>query len=82
VSCGVIFSNYNGKEKARSIVKDDSFIGCNVNIVAPVALDELSYVAAGTTVTEDVPSGALAIGRSKQENKPGWVAKRNLIKKK
>ena len=82
VSCGVIFSNYNGKDKARSVVKDDSFIGCNANLVAPVELEELSYVAAGTTVTENVPAGALAIGRSKQENKPGWVAKRNLIKKK
>lgn len=82
ISCGVIFSNYNGKDKARSVVGDDSFVGCNVNLIAPVNIDELSYVAAGTTVTEDVPSGALAIGRAKQSNKEGWVEKRNLIKKK
>lgn len=82
VSCGVIFSNYNGKDKARSVVEDNSFIGCNVNLVAPVKVNELSYIAAGTTVTQDVPSGALAIGRSKQENKSGWVEKKGLIKRK
>lgn len=82
ISCGVIFSNYNGKDKARCVVGDDSFVGCNVNLIAPVTVEPLSYVAAGTTVTKDVPSGALAVGRARQENKPGWVEKKNLIKKK
>lgn len=82
ISCGVVFSNYNGKDKARSVVGDDSFVGCNVNLIAPVTVEPLSYVAAGTTVTKDVPTGALAVGRSRQENKPGWVEKRNLIDKK
>ncbi|MBI9014088.1 MAG: hypothetical protein JEZ08_17770 [Clostridiales bacterium] len=82
VSCGVIFTNYNGRDKNRSEIKDNSFIGCNSNIVAPVIVEELSYIAAGTTVTENVPSGALAIGRARQENKPGWVEKTKLITKK
>lgn len=82
VGCGVVFTNYDGKNKYRSEIKDNSFIGCNANIVAPVVLEELSYVAAGTTVTKDVPSGALAVGRAKQENKPGWVERRKLITKK
>jgi len=82
ISCGVIFSNYNGKEKARCTVGDDSFVGCNVNLIAPVTIEPLSYVAAGTTVTETVPTGALAVGRARQVNKPGWVEKKNLIKKK
>jgi NDP-sugar pyrophosphorylase family protein len=82
VSCGVVFTNYDGKNKHRSTVKDNAFIGCNANLVAPVVVEELAYIAAGTTVTSDVPSGALAIGRSKQANKEGWVAKSGLIKKK
>lgn len=82
ISCGVIFSNYNGKDKARSVVGDDAFVGCNVNLIAPVTVEPYSYVAAGTTVTKDVPSGALAVGRARQENKAGWVERKNLIKKK
>lgn len=82
VGCGVVFTNYDGKNKYRSVIKDNSFIGCNANIVAPVVLEELSYVAAGTTVTKNVPSGALAVGRAKQENKLGWVERRKLIQKK
>lgn len=82
VSCGVIFSNYNGKEKARCTIGNDSFIGCNVNLIAPVELEALSYVAAGTTVTKTVPSGALAVGRARQENKEGWVKRKGFIKEK
>jgi len=82
VACGVVFVNYNGKEKSRSVIKDDAFIGCNVNIVAPVEVDNLAYVAAGTTVTKNVPAGALAVGRARQENKEGWVERRKLIQKK
>lgn len=82
IGCGVVFVNYNGKDKSRSVINDNVFIGCNSNIVAPIELEEYSYVAAGTTVTRSVPSGALAVGRARQQNKEGWVAKRNLIKKK
>lgn len=82
VGCGVVFVNYNGKDKNRSTVGDNVFIGCNANIVAPVELSDLSYVAAGTTITKNVPSGALAVGRAKQSNKEGWVERKNLISKK
>lgn len=82
VGCGVVFVNYNGKEKSRSVVHDNAFIGCNSNIVSPVEIEELAYIAAGTTVTKKVPSGALAVGRAKQENKEGWVERRKLIKRK
>ncbi len=76
LGCGVVFTNYDGKHKQRSAVADGAFVGCNVNLVAPVRVGKNAYVAAGTTVTSDVPDGALAIGRARQENKPGWVAKR------
>lgn len=73
IGCGVVFVNYDGKNKFRSTVHDDSFIGCNANIVAPVVIENNSYVAAGSTITKDVPAGALAIARVRQENKEGWV---------
>lgn len=75
VGCGVVFSNYDGKKKHRAVVEDNSFIGCNVNLVAPVTVKKDSYVAAGTTVTKDVPEGSLAVGRVRQENKEGWANK-------
>jgi bifunctional UDP-N-acetylglucosamine pyrophosphorylase/glucosamine-1-phosphate N-acetyltransferase len=53
------------------------FIGSNTQLVAPVKVGEGAYVAAGSTVTEDVPGGALAIGRSRQKNIEGWVAKKS-----
>ncbi len=76
ISCGVVFVNYDGKNKHRTRVGDDVFIGCNANLVAPVILNNKSYVAAGTTVTEAVPEGALCIGRSRQENKEKWVERK------
>ncbi|HKL10645.1 MAG TPA: bifunctional UDP-N-acetylglucosamine diphosphorylase/glucosamine-1-phosphate N-acetyltransferase GlmU [Clostridia bacterium] len=76
ISCGVVFVNYDGKNKHRTKVGDDVFIGCNVNLVAPVIVKNKAYVAAGTTVTETVPEGALCIGRSRQENKENWVERK------
>ena len=76
LGCGVVFVNYDGKKKYRTYVGDNSFVGCNVNLVAPVRVNENTYVAAGTTVTKDVPQDSLAIGRARQENKEGWVTKR------
>lgn len=80
LGCGVIFVNYDGKEKHRTVVEDGSFIGCNVNLIAPVKVGKNSYVAAGTTVTENVPDVSLAVGRAKQENKEGWVKRKGLLK--
>jgi bifunctional UDP-N-acetylglucosamine pyrophosphorylase/glucosamine-1-phosphate N-acetyltransferase len=80
LGCGVVFVNYDGKEKHRSTVGDGAFIGCNVNIISPVDVGSGAYVAAGTTVTQDVPEGSLAVGRAKQRAVEGWVKRRGLLK--
>ena len=77
LGCGVVFVNYDGKKKHRTVVEDDAFIGCNVNLVSPVTVGEGAYVAAGSTITKDVPSGCLAIARDKQKNIEGWVKRKN-----
>lgn len=71
VGCGVIFVNYDGRHKHRSSVGDRAFIGSNCNVIAPVNVGDDAYVAAGTTITEDVPPAALVIGRSRQIVKEG-----------
>lgn len=76
LGCGVVFVNYDGKNKYRTYVGDNAFVGCNVNLIAPVKVNSNSYIAAGTTVTEEVPQDSLAIGRARQENKVGWVVKK------
>lgn len=81
LGCGVVFVNYDGKNKARSRVGDRAFIGCNVNLVAPVHIGEGAYLAAGSTVTRDVPAGALCIARSRESVKEGWVAQRRAASK-
>lgn len=73
IGCGVVFVNYDGHKKHKTIVRDHVFVGCNVNLVAPVEVKEGSYVAAGSTITDEVPPNSLAIARSKQVNKEGWV---------
>ncbi|MDR1573344.1 MAG: UDP-N-acetylglucosamine diphosphorylase [Clostridiales Family XIII bacterium] len=80
LGCGVVFVNFDGSEKHRSVVGDGAFIGCNVNIVSPVVVGDGAYVAAGTTITKDLPAGALAVGRAKQRVLEGWVRRRGLIK--
>ncbi len=80
IGCGVVFVNYDGKNKNRTTVKDGAFVGCNANLVAPVTVSEGAYVAAGSTVTENVEEKSLAIARAKQVNKTGWVEKKNLLK--
>ncbi|MDR1247637.1 MAG: UDP-N-acetylglucosamine diphosphorylase [Clostridiales Family XIII bacterium] len=80
LGCGVVFVNFDGKEKHRSVVGDGAFIGCNVNIVSPVEVGAGSYVAAGTTLTRSLPEGSLAVGRAKQRVVDGWVKRRGLIK--
>ncbi len=75
ISCGVITANYDGRVKSRTIVGDNAFIGCNTTLIAPVNVDKDTYIAAGSTITEDVSEGSLAIARSRQTNKEGWVEK-------
>lgn len=80
VGCGVVFVNYDGKEKFRTTVGDHAFIGSNSNLVAPVNVDEWGYVAAGSTITKKVPEGALSVARGIQRNIEGWVEKKGLKK--
>lgn len=79
-ACGSITVNYDGKNKHKTIVQDGAFIGCNVNLVAPVTVEEGAYIAAGSTVTDDVPRRALAIARVRQNVKHGWRDKSKLEK--
>ena len=76
VGAGTITCNYDGEKKHQTMIGDGVFVGSNSTLVAPVTLADGSYIAAGSAVTTDVPAGALAIGRARQENKDGWVAKR------
>ena len=76
VGAGTITCNYDGEKKHQTTIGAGVFVGSNSTLVAPVTLADGSYIAAGSAVTADVPAGALGIGRSRQENKEGWVAKR------
>ena len=81
LGCGVVFVNYDGSKKYRSVVEDGAFIGCNVNLVSPVHVGKDAYVAAGSTITNDVEDGALYVARSKGRSIEGWVEKRGILKK-
>ena len=72
VGCGVVFCNYNGQIKQKSIVGNKVFIGSNVNIVAPVKIEDFSYIAAGSTINKDVLKNQFAIARSFQTNKDNF----------
>jgi bifunctional UDP-N-acetylglucosamine pyrophosphorylase/glucosamine-1-phosphate N-acetyltransferase len=76
VGAGVITCNYDGEKKHPTKIGERAFIGSDVQLVAPVSVGDGAYVGAGTTVTEDVPAGALAVSRAPQVNKEGWVEKR------
>ena len=78
IGCGTITVNYDGKNKYKTTIEDDAFVGCNSNLVAPVTIGKGAYVAAGSTITKNVPGEALAIGRARQENKEGYVKKLKL----
>lgn len=71
IGCAVVFVNYDGKKKHKTIVKDGAFVGSNSNLIAPVTIEEEAYVACGSTITDDVDKEALAIARARQVNKPG-----------
>ena len=76
LGCGVVFVNYDGKTKNRSRVDDHAFVGCNCNLIAPVHIGENAYLAAGSTVVEDVPADALFVARSRGVVKENWVKRR------
>ena len=79
--CGTVVVNYDGKKKHKTIIGNNSFIGCNTNLVSPVEVEDNSYVAAGSTITKTVKEGDLAIARAKQTNIAGWVEKKNKMTK-
>ena len=72
IGCGTITCNYDGKNKHKTKIGDNCFIGSNVNLVAPVTIGDHVLIAAGSTITEDVPSESLGIARQRQTNKEGW----------
>ena len=75
IGCGTITVNYDGKNKYKTKIGNDAFIGCNSNLIAPLEIGDGAVVAAGTTVTENAPDDALVIARVKQENKMGYAKK-------
>lgn len=75
IGCGTITCNYDGFNKSKTIIGNNSFIGSNTNLVAPVNLGKNTFVAAGSTITDDVPDDSLAIARQRQTNKEGWNRK-------
>ncbi|HWJ79874.1 MAG TPA: bifunctional UDP-N-acetylglucosamine diphosphorylase/glucosamine-1-phosphate N-acetyltransferase GlmU [Niallia sp.] len=75
VGCGTITVNYDGKNKFLTTIEDGAFIGCNSNLIAPVHIGKGAYVAAGSTITDDVPTESLSIARARQVNKEGYKRK-------
>lgn len=73
IGCGTITSNYDGKNKFTTIIKDHVFVGCNSNLIAPVTLEKRAYVAAGSTITDCVPKDGFAIARQKQTTKEDYA---------
>ncbi len=80
VGCGCATVNYNGKNKNRTIVGDNAFIGCSTYLVAPVEIGNNAYTAAGSVITENVPADALALARSRQVIKKDWVKNKKPYK--
>ena len=81
MGCGSITVNYDGQRKHKTIVEDGSFVGCNVNLVAPVTVGANAFIAAGSTITKSVPQHSLAIAREKQiikENYPLTYRQKNM----
>ena len=77
IGAGTITCNYDGKDKHKTTIGDESFIGSNTALVAPVTVGSNATVAAGSVITKDVPDNALGLGRSKQSNKDNWSKKKD-----
>jgi len=80
IGCGVVVVNYDGQKKHKTIVGDNSFVGCNVNLVSPVEVKANSFIAAGSTITEEVPEYSLAIARSRQTIIHDWVIRKGRLR--
>ncbi len=81
IGCGVVFVNYDGKHKNKTVVGDNSFIGCNTNLISPVVVHKDAYIAAGSTITDEVPENSLAIARERQIIKEDWVIRKDMKRK-
>lgn len=81
VGCGAVVVNYDGRKKTRTTVGDHAFVGCNVNLVSPVKINDYAYIAAGSTITDEVPEYSLAIARNRQTIIADWVKRKGLDKK-
>ncbi len=81
LGCGVVFVNYDGKHKNKTIVGDNAFVGCNTNLISPVEVEANTYIAAGSTITDKVPENSLAIARERQVIKDEWVTKKGMQRK-
>ena len=79
--CGTVTVNYDRAKKYRTVIEDNAFIGCNTNLIAPVRVGEGAYIAAGSTITDDIPAMALSIARARQQNKKDWAGKHKLKEK-
>lgn len=77
IGCGSITVNYDGVNKFKTEIGQDAFIGCNTNLVAPVTVGDRAFIAAGSTITDEVPDDSLAIARSRQTTKDGYYNKDN-----
>ncbi|MGB9866610.1 MAG: bifunctional UDP-N-acetylglucosamine diphosphorylase/glucosamine-1-phosphate N-acetyltransferase GlmU [Bacillota bacterium] len=75
IGAGTVTVNFDGIKKHTTVIEDGAFVGCNANLIAPVRVGAGSYIAAGSTINEDVPGAALAVARARQENKQGWANK-------
>ena len=73
IGAGTITCNYDGQRKHQTVIGDGAFVGSDSTLVAPVIVGSDAYVAAGSSITHDVPSGGWGIARGRQTNKPGWV---------
>jgi len=80
IGAGTITCNYDGVHKHQTIIEDGAFIGSDTQLIAPVTVGAGAYVAAGSSITHDVPAGALGVARAKQTNIEGWVARKKRRK--
>jgi bifunctional UDP-N-acetylglucosamine pyrophosphorylase/glucosamine-1-phosphate N-acetyltransferase len=82
VGAGTITCNYDGEKKHQTIIGDGAFIGSDSQLVAPVKVGKGAYVAAGSSITQDVPDGALGIARARQNNVEGWAERKKAVTQK
>ena len=81
VGAGTITCNYDGEQKHRTVIEDDAFIGSDSQLIAPVTIGKGAYVGAGSSITSDVPAGALGLARGRQVNLEGWAERRKTSRK-